>query len=147
MRAKLTKRTIDALPRPEPNRRLYVWDTELTGLGLIYHGSGNRKVFVVAYGPKAARRRMSLGAYGPITVDKARELARAAIAKARQGGRSWRGAPPTTGRSHVQGVGQRVPRRGEAPEEAPGDRYLASPGSPRRAGPPGQGLSRDGAVG
>ena len=85
MRAKLTKRTIDALPRPEPNRRLYVWDTELTGLGLIYHGSGNRKVFVVAYGPKAARRRMSLGAYGPITVDKARELARAAIAKADRG--------------------------------------------------------------
>ena len=85
MRAKLTKRTIDALQRPEPDDRLYVWDTELTGLGLVYHGSGNRKVFVLAYGPKAARRRMSLGAYGPITIDKARELARAAIAKADRG--------------------------------------------------------------
>ena len=85
MRAKLTKRTIDALQRPEPDDRLYVWDTELTGLGLVYHGSGNRKVFVLAYGPKAARRRMSLGAYGPITIDKARELARAAIAQADRG--------------------------------------------------------------
>jgi integrase len=82
MRAKLTKRTIDALRRPEPGERLYVWDTELKGLGLLYHGTGNRKVFVLAYGPKAARRRMNLGVFGPVTVDKARELAIAALAKA-----------------------------------------------------------------
>ena len=85
MRAKLTKRTVDALPRPEPNCRLYVWDTDLTGLGLVYHGTGNRKAFVVAYGPKNARRRLKLGPYGPISVDKARELALAALAKVDEG--------------------------------------------------------------
>jgi integrase len=85
MRAKITKRTIDALRRPKPGQRLYVWDTELKGFGVIYHGTGNAKVFVLAYGPKNARRRLTLGTYGPVVVEKARELALAALAKENEG--------------------------------------------------------------
>jgi integrase len=85
MRAKITKRVIDGLRRPEPGARLYVWDTELKGFGVVFHGTGNQKVFVLAYGPKNARRRVTLGTYGPVEVGKARELALAALAKESEG--------------------------------------------------------------
>ena len=62
-----------------------MWDTELKGFGVVYHGTGNQKVFVLAYGPKNARRRVTLGTYGPVDVGKARELALAALAKESEG--------------------------------------------------------------
>jgi len=78
---KLTKRTIDALPVPEePGARKWYFDSELSGFGLMVRSTG-RKVFFVKYGPAKNRKRITLGQYGPLTPEKARELARDTLGK------------------------------------------------------------------
>lgn len=75
MRARITKRSVEAA-RPAA-RDLFVWDAELKGFGLKITPKG-KKVFVVQYVPRdqpAIRRRVSLGAFGPVTVEGARETA------------------------------------------------------------------------
>jgi integrase len=73
---KLTKRAIDSL-RPNAADDYYVWDTDLKGFGVRVWPSG-RRVFVVQYRPHGARqtRYLTLGQYGPLTVDEARKLAK-----------------------------------------------------------------------
>ena len=84
---KLTKRTIDAL-QPK-DRDFTIWDQELRGFGCRIHPSG-RRTFVFKYrvggGRRAAQRKLLLGAYGAITVDQARSLARQAQAEIVKGG-------------------------------------------------------------
>jgi integrase len=74
---KLTKRTVDALKPRGDGRPLFAWDREQRGFGVRVLPTG-RKVFVLQYRPTGARiaRRMTLGAYGPLTVDNARTLAK-----------------------------------------------------------------------
>lgn len=74
---KLTKRAIDeAKPAAD---RLFLWDSELRGFGLVIQPSGTR-TFIVQYRNAAGRpRRMTLGRYGVLTVDEARIRARAAL--------------------------------------------------------------------
>jgi integrase len=83
---KLTKRTIDALSAHEIE--FTHWDGELRGFGCRVHPSG-RKTFIFKYrvggGRSAAQRKLLLGAYGAITVDQARDLARRAQAAVVQG--------------------------------------------------------------
>ena len=73
---KLTKRAIDSL-RPNAADDYCVWDTDLKGFGVRVWPSG-RRVFVVQYRPQGARqtRYLTLGQYGPLTVDEARKLAK-----------------------------------------------------------------------
>ncbi|MCK0129271.1 site-specific integrase [Erythrobacter sp. F6033] len=79
--AKLTKRQIDAL---EPTEKDYfVWDTELSGLGIRVFPTG-RKQFVLQYRYGKISRRMSLGRFGAVTPDQARGLALEALVKIRQ---------------------------------------------------------------
>ncbi len=79
--AKLTKRQIEAL---EPTEQDYfVWDTELSGLGIRVFPTG-RKQFVLQYRYGKISRRMSLGRFGAITPDQARGLALEALVKIRQ---------------------------------------------------------------
>lgn len=53
-----------------------VWDTQVTGFGLQLHPSGT-KTFIFLYRNKAGRvRRLTIGRYGRVTVDQAREAAR-----------------------------------------------------------------------
>lgn len=79
--AKLTKRQIEAL---EPTEKDYfVWDTELSGLGIRVFPTG-RKQFVLQYRYGKISRRMSLGRFGAITPDQARGLALEALVKIRQ---------------------------------------------------------------
>ncbi|MEN8949926.1 site-specific integrase [Planktotalea arctica] len=69
---KLTKRTIDALkPNAEP---YFVWDSILVGFGVRIMPSGT-KTFQVQYRKGRRTRRTSLGRYGVVTVDQARDLA------------------------------------------------------------------------
>jgi integrase len=72
-KTKLTKRFIDSLVVTEGRERHY--DTELPGFGLIVFTSG-KKSFFVDYGPKYHRRRVTVGAYGILTVEQARQEAR-----------------------------------------------------------------------
>ncbi len=79
--AKLTKRHIEAL---EPTEKDYfVWDTELSGLGIRVFPTG-RKQFVLQYRYGKISRRMSLGRFGAVTPDQARGLALEALVKIRQ---------------------------------------------------------------
>jgi integrase len=73
MKARITKRLVDSLKAPGTGR-LRCYDDQLPGFGVVVYPSG-RKSFVVEYGPASRRRRMTLGRYGPLTVDQARTLA------------------------------------------------------------------------
>ena len=83
----LTKTEVDeAKPRAE---RYHVWDTRLAGFGLRVEKSGT-KTFVVRYradsgGRSAPRRFITVGRFGPLTVDEARRQARLLLASAATG--------------------------------------------------------------
>lgn len=72
---KLTKRAIDALPRATRSRGETYFDTELSGFGLTCYPTG-RKSFIINFGPAKKRRRMTVGRYGVLTLDQARDRAR-----------------------------------------------------------------------
>lgn len=73
----LTKRACDAA---EPKADEYtLWDGDLGGFGLRVWPSG-RKTFVVMYRLSHRKRRITLGAYGSLTVYQARKLARQVVA-------------------------------------------------------------------
>jgi integrase len=72
-RASLTKRTLDAAKSAAKDYQ--IWDTKVRGLGVRVYPSG-AKGFVLQYRNAAGRtRKMALGRYGILTVDKARETA------------------------------------------------------------------------
>jgi integrase len=82
---KLTKRTVDAA-HPKASGDLFVWDDELSAFGLRVKPSG-AKAFILQYRNRAARsRRITLGRYGVLTPDQARDLAREALAEIAKGG-------------------------------------------------------------
>ena len=72
-KANLTKRTLDAA---KPAAKDYqIWDTKVRGLGVRVYPSGARG-FILQYRNAAGRtRKIALGRYGILTVDKAREKA------------------------------------------------------------------------
>ncbi|HEU4988764.1 MAG TPA: integrase family protein, partial [Gemmatimonadaceae bacterium] len=86
MAVKITKRLVDGL-RVDGGRTL-LFDTELPGFGIRATSRG--KMFFVQYragvGRSAPKRRMSLGRYGPLTVDQARQLARETLGAVARGG-------------------------------------------------------------
>src|SRR5215207_9012339 len=82
---KLTKRTIDAA-RPKLSGDAFLWDSELPGFGLRIKSSGAR-AFVLQYRNRNGRsRRLTLGRFGILTADQARDLARNALSEVAQGG-------------------------------------------------------------
>jgi integrase len=73
--SRLTKKSVDALAVPATSQA-FLWDSELRGFGVRVTPSG-LKTFVVQYRTQDGRsRRMALGRYGLMTVEKAREEAR-----------------------------------------------------------------------
>ncbi len=83
MKAHLTKRFIDGVEIPEEGQ-VKVYDEKLTGFGLTIFSSG-KKSFFVEYGAKGQRRRMTLGQYGRLTPDAAREMAQARLGEVVKG--------------------------------------------------------------
>ena len=77
-RKKLTTRTVNALTSDDP-RGTRCTDTELAGFEIAVYPTG-RKVFSVRYGDRRRRRRVTLGAYGVLTVDEARAMAKQTLA-------------------------------------------------------------------
>ena len=86
-RAKLTKRTVDAA-KPTA-ARFIVWDSAMPGFGLRVEPSGV-KVFIARYraggGRAGTLRQATIGRYGTVTADEARQKARKLLAKAAGGG-------------------------------------------------------------
>lgn len=78
--ARLTKRTLDALKSDDP-RGKRVYDSSLPGFYVTVYP--DRKVFGVRYGGRKGRKRLTLGAYGPLTLEAAREAASRALAQAK----------------------------------------------------------------
>ncbi len=74
MRTKLTKRFIDALTPPIGTRQI-AWDSNLAGFGLRITASGH-KGFVVQYRVGGRSRQVTLGDYGVLTLDQARDRAK-----------------------------------------------------------------------
>lgn len=98
MRAKITKRAVDAVV-PSSAKRLYVFDTDLKGFGLVVTAKGHKSYFVEyranGGGRNQPKRRYTIGTHGsPWTPAKARTEA------ARLLGLVSSGKDPASERSH-----------------------------------------------
>lgn len=82
---KLTKRAIESFPSDGTRTGTLYWDTELRGFGVRVFPSG-RKTFVVKFRTQSGRQRwLKIGAYGPLTAERARDLAKIELAKVVEG--------------------------------------------------------------
>jgi|JI10StandDraft_1071094.scaffolds.fasta_scaffold15843_5 integrase len=76
MTEKLTKRLIDSLTYNSSGGQKYIlWDTEISGFGIRVYPSG-KKSFVLFYRQGGTQRLFTIGQYGNITLEVARELAK-----------------------------------------------------------------------
>lgn len=72
---KLTKRAVDALAPPAEKQIVY-WDSEIRGFGVRILKSGLRTFILQYRNSEGIKRRINLGRFGIMTVEKARDLAR-----------------------------------------------------------------------
>lgn len=82
---KLTKRTVDALPK-SPDRELFVWDSELKGFGIRIKPSGVSTWIIQYRNEHGQTRRLALGKVGTLTPNEARVRARDQLAGVAKGG-------------------------------------------------------------
>lgn len=76
MNTKLTKSLIDRLKyQGDGNERHIVWDSIIPGFGVRVYPSG-KKAFVLFYRLSGRQRFFTIGAYGPLTLEQARALAK-----------------------------------------------------------------------
>lgn len=79
---KLTKTVVDAL---EARDRDYVtWCGQLPGFGVRTRPTG-RKSYIAQYDFNGRTRKVTIGTHGPMTIDQARDKARAVLANAQLG--------------------------------------------------------------
>lgn len=82
---KLTKKVVDALVSDGTKTGTLYWDAELAGFAVRVAPSGAKK-FLVKYRTASGRQRwLTLGAFGPLTCERARELAKIELAKVIEG--------------------------------------------------------------
>ncbi len=81
----ITKRYIDAARyQGDGASRDVRWDEDPRGMGVRVYPSG-RKAFVLSYRANGRKRLLTLGAYGPLTLDMARDIARRRLAEVIEG--------------------------------------------------------------
>lgn len=84
MTLKLTKKLIDSFEFDSSASKDIRWDSEITGLGFRLYESG-KKAFVLSYRQDGTKRLYTIGQYGKITLDQARELARKRLGEVADG--------------------------------------------------------------
>lgn len=72
---RITKKSVDALNCPPGKDRVFLWDEDLAGFGVVALPSGKRK-YVIQFRQGRKSRRMTLGEHGRLTPDEARLLAK-----------------------------------------------------------------------
>ena len=77
--SRLTKRIVDTA-RPDAQRDVFVWDSELRGLGLRVKPNGKRSFFIQYRNRNGRSRRFTIGQYGRLTPDEARRQAQKLLA-------------------------------------------------------------------
>jgi len=83
---KITKRVVEKFQSENAGTETYLWDSELKGFGARLYPSGVVK-FVVKYRTAGGQqRKLSLGAFGPLTVENARVKAIRELVKVLDGG-------------------------------------------------------------
>jgi integrase len=80
---KLTQKTIETLACPEGAKDRLVFDSELCGFGIRITPAA--KIFLVQYQTPAGKRRVKIGAWGALTVERARREARALLGDVARG--------------------------------------------------------------
>jgi len=87
--AKITKRVVDGLAAQAKaeGRTLYLWDTDMTGFGMLATKTGSASYFVEyrLAGRGSKNRRMTIGKHGVLTPDEARKLAKEELGKVARG--------------------------------------------------------------
>jgi len=116
---RLTKQLIDETPFPAAGQ-VFVRDTELSGFGLRV--TQGRKSFILEKRIRGRMRRLTLGPYGPLTVDQARKLAAAHVGAIAQGDdpaqvRQDRLHEPTFGDLTAEYLERHAPRKRSARDD------------------------------
>jgi len=116
---RLTKQVIDETPFPSAGQ-VFVRDTELPGFALRV--TKGRKSFVLEKRIRGRMRRLTIGPYGPLTVDQARKLAVTHVGAIAQGGdpaqvRQDRLHEPTFGDLTAQYLERHAPRKRSARDD------------------------------
>ena len=116
---RLTKQVIDATPFP-PAGQVFVRDAELPGFALRV--TQGRKSFVLEKRIRGRMRRLTIGPYGPLTVDQARTLAKTHVGAIAQGTdpaqiRQDRLHEPTFGDLTAQYLERHAPRKRSARDD------------------------------
>ena len=81
---KLTKRIIDTF-RPDPDRDVFTWDSELRGFGVRIKPSGAMSYLIQYRNAEGRSSRLTLGKVGTLTPDEARALGRSKLADVAKG--------------------------------------------------------------
>jgi integrase len=85
LKAKISKRTVDAVAVPPEGKETWLWDTELKGFFLRVYPTG-RKVYAVKCRAAGRQRIHTIGVHSDaLTPDEAREQAEEALRRARKG--------------------------------------------------------------
>src|SRR3984893_16012661 len=114
-RKALTKLLVERTT-PNPERDVFLWVTKVPGFGVRVYPTGKR-MYVFQYRTKARQqRRVAIGLHGPLTIDKAREIAGDLYEAVRKGR-----DPP----NEQQPAAHRVPDRIESVVDEFMLRYLA----------------------
>jgi integrase len=81
---RITKRAVDALQCPKGKDRVFLWDQDLKGFGVVAMPSGG-KIYVAQFRLGGKSRRMKLGEHGRLTPDEARTFAKEVLGAVAKG--------------------------------------------------------------
>ncbi|MBN8542843.1 MAG: site-specific integrase [Alphaproteobacteria bacterium] len=80
----MTKKTIDGFAFETSEKKDIRWDAEMSGFGVRIYPSG-KKAFILSYRQHGKKRLLTIGQYGKITLDQAKDIARKRLGEVADG--------------------------------------------------------------